>query len=85
MEITGVVVKLTDEFLRIQTVKKKQEIDVFFSEQKKRAMEYRYQPHMITRIEVEPQSVELNGNKIAKLWLKYVNWPKLPEIEDRFK
>lgn len=82
MEIKGNIITISEDFLRIQTIKKKQEIDIFFSVAKRKAVEYRFEPHMITTIEVEPQSIEINGNKFAKIWLKHVIFPNLIKEED---
>lgn len=82
MEIIGNVVKVTDEFIRLRTVQKKQEIDVFYPESKKFAIRWRYEPHMITTIEVEPESIDIDGCKFAKLWFKFVVTPNLNIPED---
>lgn len=76
MEIVGNIVTVTDEYFRIKTIKKKQNLDIFFTENKIEGIDSFYEPHMVTRIEVEPQEFEHAGYKYAKLWLKYVVFPK---------
>lgn len=76
MEIIGTVVALTDKFLRIRTVLKKQQIDIFYPESKSKAMKWRFEPQMITHLEVEPQEFEVDGIMYAKLWFKYVISPE---------
>jgi hypothetical protein len=83
MEIKGNVVLVTDDYIRIKTIKKRQEIDVFYPESKRKAIGWRFEPRIITIIEVEPQSVEMDGVKLAKLWFKYVKMPELDRSENR--
>lgn len=82
MEIAGIVTKVTATYIRVRTIKKKQEIDVFYTESREKAVFYRFQEHIVTRIEVEPEEVEVNGVKLAKLWLKYVITPEQLNPED---
>ena len=80
MEITCNIVEVKEDCIRVSTVKKKQEIDIFFPESKREAVKARYQPHMVTEIEVELQAYENGGYMFAKLWLLYVIFPTLGEI-----
>jgi len=82
MQITGNVVKITDKFLRIKTVSKRQEIDIFFPESKMEAMKARYEPHMGTTIQVEPEEYEKDGYKFAKLWFLYIITPPIMNPEN---
>jgi hypothetical protein len=82
MEITGNIVSVNENNIRIRTVKKKQEIDIFFPESKKVALHYRFEPHMISKMIVEPETIEIEGNKYAKLWFKYVTMPDNMKLED---
>ncbi|WP_284460863.1 hypothetical protein [Chryseobacterium sp.] len=82
MEITGVVTKVTKTYIRLQTIFKKQNIDVFYPESKERAVFYRFQEHMVTTLEIEPQEVDIDGLKYAKLWFKYVLSPIPLDEED---
>lgn len=82
MEITGIVTKVTTTYIRVRTIKKKQEIDVFYTESREKAVFYRFEPHILTKIEVEPEEVDFNGVKLAKLWLKYVIIPHRLNPED---
>jgi hypothetical protein len=83
MEITGNIVCVTDEYIRIRTIKKLQEIDIFYPETKRKAIGWRFEPRIIARIEVEPQTIEIDGYKFAKLWFKYVTMPELGRSENR--
>ncbi|WP_288435386.1 hypothetical protein [uncultured Chryseobacterium sp.] len=82
MEITGHVTKVTNTFIRVRTIRKRQEIDVFYTQSRERAIFYRFEEHIITTIEVELQEVEVEGAKYAKLWLKYVILPAQLRDED---
>lgn len=82
MEITGNVVFVNSDFIRIRTVKKKQEIDVFFTDPKRVAIKILFHSHMIATIEVEIQSLVIGENKFAKIWFIGVMWPALPDEKD---
>jgi len=82
MEITGNVINLFEDFIRIQTINKQQLIDIFFTKSKREAINYRYEPFMVTVIEVEVQTVEYENHKFAKLWFKNTVFPNLPNLED---
>lgn len=78
MEITGVVQKVTETYIRILTTSKKQEIDVFFTEMKAKAMNELFQEHMTAVLEVDMQAIEIGFVKLAKVWFKNVSFPRLP-------
>ncbi len=82
MEITGIIVSVNENYIRIRTVKKTQEIDIFFPESKKVALHYRFEPHMISKMIVEPETIEIEGNKYAKLWFKFVTMPDNMLLDD---
>ena len=52
MKIAGNIIKVTDTYIRLRTVKKRQEIDVFFTAAKKLSVETLFEPHMITVLSV---------------------------------
>jgi len=82
MEIVGVVKSVTDTCVTLETVSKKQNIDIFFPENKIEAVQIRFEPHMVTALEVDVQSVDIGHVNLAKFWLKYVIFPWLPKDDD---
>lgn len=72
MEILGRVIEVTDHYIRLKTSRKKQLIDVFFPEIKRKSINRLYERHMLAKIEVEAES-------FAKLWFKFVIWPEYSE------
>lgn len=82
MEIAGKIIKITDTYIRLETISKKQEVDVFFPESKWEPLELLFEPHMLAVLVVEVQSLEHDGNKLAKLWIKHVRIPFLYSDED---
>lgn len=71
MEISGRVVKIESEFIRILTRKKNQEIDIYFTESKRVAIHDWLEPQISVSVEVESESIDLNGMKLAKLWFVF--------------
>ena len=80
MEIKGNVVLITNNFVRLRTIKKKQEIDVFFTEKKYEAIDAWLEPNMFAQVEVESESIEFFGMKLAKLWFRFAIGPE-PQTE----
>lgn len=76
MEILGTVIEIKENYVRLRTMKKKQEIDVFFNEKKYVAIEEWLEPNMSATIEVESESTEVFGMKLAKLWFKFAISPE---------
>lgn len=92
MEITANIVEVSQNSIRVRTVSKKQEIDIFFTPSKAAAIAELYEPHMVTRINVEVETAHIEGMKLAKLWIRHVITPELPKLEtltgvqkDRYK
>ncbi|KAA0126426.1 hypothetical protein FY557_17400 [Chryseobacterium sp. SN22] len=79
MEILGRVIEVTDHYIRLKTSRKKQLIDVFFPEIKRKSINRLYERHMLALIEVEAESFEMCGCKFAKMWFKFVIWPEYSE------
>ncbi|KFC19364.1 hypothetical protein [Chryseobacterium sp. FH1] len=82
MEISGTILIVGPNYIRIRTVKKKQEIDVFFPDSKAKAMEALYEPNMGTTIEVEVQSFEFENVRYAKFWAVFVIRPRARRLDD---
>lgn len=81
MEIIGKVVEVTPKFIRLRTIKKKQEIDVFFPESKRESIDRLYEPKMTAKLEVELEGFNIEGSNFARLWMLYVIWPEYCEPE----
>ena len=81
MEITVNIVELFKNSIRVRTIRKKQEIDIFFTPSKAEAVYELYEPHMVTTIDVEVETASIEEMKLAKLWLVQVMSPELPQLE----
>lgn len=82
MEIAGNVVQIKENYVRLRTIKKKQEIDVFFVDSKYRAIEAWLEPNMFAEIEVEVESIDILGVKLAKFWFKFAVLPEPQHFSD---
>ncbi len=80
MIIKGNIVFIKNNFVRLRTIKKGQEIDVFFTEKKFDAIDAWLEPYMFAEIEVESESIEVEEIKLAKLWFKFAVSPE-PQTE----
>ncbi|QOW10288.1 hypothetical protein Q73A0000_07860 [Kaistella flava (ex Peng et al. 2021)] len=74
MEIAGIILKITETFIRLETTDKKQQIDVFYT--KANAGEVKeFLLHEMVKLYIKLQSVDINGEKLARCWLGFVISP----------
>lgn len=74
MEIAGIILKITDAFIRIETTDKKQQIDVFYT--KTNSTDVReFIVHQMVKLSIKLQSVDVNSEKLAKCWLGFIISP----------
>lgn len=81
MEITCKIISVQKTFIRAQTITKKQEIDIYFPDNKFDAIDSFYEPNMVTKIEVELQTLDIDKRKYAKIWFSYVLFPKRNRVD----
>ena len=68
------VLQMTDSFIRIETQDKKQIIDVFYT--KTNSVEVRrFVIHEMVKLSIKVQSVDFNGEKLARCWLGLIISP----------
>lgn len=82
MNIVGTIIEVTENCILLQTVSKKQLIDIFFTPSKKLAVEVLFEPHMTANLLIEIQTVNVEYSNFAKLWLVWVQFPPLPDSSD---
>lgn len=69
MEVKGFIVKIESDYIRVETFKEKQEIDIFFDSD---YLKEHVRTLIVGRLYkgmVRTQSVDVNGQKLAKLWM----------------
>jgi len=74
MEIAGFVLEITETFIRLETNDKKQQIDVYFTENDKDEVG-KLMIHQMVKFSVKLQSVDHGNEKLARCWFSYIISP----------
>ena len=74
MEIAGIVLIITDSFITLETNDKQQHIDVFYTKNNYTAVK-EFHLHEMVKLSIKLQSVEINGERLARCWLGFIISP----------
>ena len=81
MDLAGIVLQITETFIRLETTDKKQNIDVFYTRANALAIK-ELVLHEMVKLSIKLQSVDVGGEKLARCWLTFIISPtKRPEVK----
>lgn len=81
MDLEGIVLQITETFIRLETTDKKQNIDVFYTRANALAIK-ELVIHEMVELSIKLQSVDVGGEKLARCWLTSIISPtKRPEVK----
>ena len=81
MDLEGIVLHITETFIRLETTDKKQNIDVFYTRANTLAVKELVTREMV-ELSTKLQSVDVGGEKLARCWLTFIISPtKRPEVK----
>ena len=81
MDLEGIVLQITETFIRLETTDKKQNIDVFYTRANALAIK-ELVIHEIVKLSTKLQSVDVGGEKLARCWLTFIISPTIrPEVK----
>lgn len=71
MEIAGIILQITKDFIRIETTDKKQQVDVFYTKTNSADVKG-LMVHQMVKLCIKLQSVDFNNEKLARCWLGFI-------------
>ena len=74
MDLEGIVLQITETFIRLETTDKKQNIDVFYTRANTLAVK-EIVMHEMVKLSIKLQSVDVGGEKLARCWLTFIVSP----------
>ena len=74
MEIVGIILEITNAFIRLEINDKKQQLDIYYIINNKEEVENLLIYEMV-KFSVKLQTVDYGNEKLAKCWLSYIISP----------